>query len=122
MTVAPGAKHPILTGIEGPFHVRSWLYHVLPSWPPAKATRLLTGKAVDPEKPTPDNPVAWTWINGHGGKAFFTTLGHPEDFRLEQMQRLTVNAIHWALGKPVPARWKGPFEIAVPYVGIRKSQ
>jgi type 1 glutamine amidotransferase len=121
VTVIPeAAKHPILTGITGPFHVRSWLYRVLPKWPPKDATLLLSGHAVKPNKPAEDNPVAWTWKNQFGARVFFTTLGHPEDFQTEQMQRLTVNAMHWCLNRPVP-KWKGKVDISVPYRGIQKT-
>ncbi len=114
---AAAVGHPVLAGVDGPFHVRSWLYTTLPKWPPADATALLIGKAVKPDKPTIDNPVAWTRTNAHGGRSFFTTLGHPEDFRVPQVQRLVVNAMHWALGKVAPA-WKGAFAVDVPYRGI----
>jgi type 1 glutamine amidotransferase len=115
--VAPGAAaNPILRGIDSPFHVRSWLYHVLPDYPPADATPLLVGTAVNPNNPNAvDNPVAWTWRNEWGGRVFTTTLGHPEDFAVEPFQRLVVNGIHWALGLPVPERWAGRLDIEVPY-------
>ncbi len=117
----PGAgSHPILKGVAEKFHVRSWLYRVLPKWPPPDAARLLMGKAIDPNKPAEDNPVAWTWNNGHGARVFFTTLGHPEDFAVEPFQRLVVNAIHWCL-KRDPRKWKGPMPINVPYRGMVKS-
>jgi type 1 glutamine amidotransferase len=119
--IPAAAKHPILLGVPEKFHVRSWLYRVLPKWPPQDAEKLLMGHCVNPNKPAEDNPVAWTWKNHFGGKVFFTTLGHPEDFQSEAMQRLTVNAIHWAVGKPSPKKWKGPLNIAVPYRGIQKS-
>jgi len=117
--IGEAADHPILTGVTGPFEVRSWLYHVLPKWPPADATRLLLGHAVNPRMPAPDNPVAWTWVNEYGGRAFFTTLGHPEDFAAEPLQRMLVNAVHWCLGLGAPA-WLGPCEMAVPYRGVVK--
>ncbi len=117
----PDAKnHPVLKGVDAKFHVRSWLYRVLPKWPAPDATRLLMGKAIDPNKPAEDNPVAWTWKNSHGGRVFFTTLGHPEDFSVEPFQRLTVNAIHWCLGLE-PPRWKGRVAIDVPYRGMVKT-
>jgi type 1 glutamine amidotransferase len=119
VTLAIG-KHPILEGIGGPFHVRSWLYRVAPKWPPADATVLLMGKAVNPNKPAEENPVAWTWKNRHGGRVFFTTLGHPEDFAVEPVQRLLVNAIHWCLGQK-PPKWRGKLAIDVPYRGIVKN-
>ena len=110
------AKHPILTGVDQSFHVRSWLYKVLPDYPSKGATWLLMGKAVNPDKAGfDDNPVAWTWQTPAGGKVFATTMGHPEDFEVEAFQRLMINAIHWTLDKPVPKRWKGKMNIKVPY-------
>ncbi|WP_051211130.1 ThuA domain-containing protein [Runella zeae] len=121
VTIAPeAAKNPILTGVAPSFHVRSWLYRVRPDYPPQDATVLLMGKSVNPDKAAIDNPVAWTWKNKEGAKVFFTTLGHPEDFKDEPLQHLTINAIHWLLGKSVPKKWKGKMDINVPYRGIVK--
>lgn len=117
--VKEAMQHSILTGVDSAFHVRSWLYKVLPDYPAKGATWLLMGKAVDSEKEGfVDNPVAWTWENQWGGRVFTTTIGHPEDFKVEAVKRLVVNGIHWALKKPVP-KWKGKFEIDVPYRGIK---
>ncbi|UUZ84244.1 ThuA domain-containing protein [Paenibacillus sp. P26] len=100
--VESGARqHPILTGIPDKFHVRSWLYHILP-YPPKGSEILLLGQSVDPElNPVPGaviNPVAWTMKNYAGGRTFTTTMGHPEDFQVPAFRRLVMNAIHWALG------------------------
>ena len=55
-------QHEILQGVTQHFHVSSWLYHVLPDYPPADATVLLIGKAVNPDKQSAiPNPVAWIW-------------------------------------------------------------
>jgi type 1 glutamine amidotransferase len=114
--IAENAKHPILTGVDPAFHVRSWLYKVLPDYPAKGSTWLLMGKAVNPDKTGfEDNPVAWTWQTPAGGKVFATTMGHPADFSVEAFQRLMINAIHWTLGKPVPKKWKGKINIDVPY-------
>lgn len=116
--ISKATKHPILTGVDTSFHVRSWLYKVLPDYPAKGAELLLMGKAVDSEKDGfIDNPVAWTWKTPAGGKVFATTMGHPEDFQVEAFQRLVVNGIHWTLGKPIPA-WKGKLPINVPYRGM----
>jgi len=116
VTVIPEqAKNPILTGVDPSFHVRSWLYRVLPDYPTKGSTLLLMGKSVDPDKAAIENPVAWTGTNSFGGKVFMTTMGHPEDFRIESFQRLIINAIHWELGKKVPKSWKGRLDIQVPY-------
>lgn len=47
-------------------------------------------------------PVAWAWKNEWGGKAFFTSLGHPGDFAEEAFVRMSVNAACWAVDKPLP--------------------
>ena len=122
VTVIPAAaKHPILTGVDPTFHASSWLYRVLPDYPIKGSVPLLMGKSVNPDKEAIDNPVAWTGQNQWGGRTFFTTLGHPEDFRAEPFQRLVINAIHWELGKPVPKSRKPKLDINVPYRGIVKS-
>jgi type 1 glutamine amidotransferase len=119
--IEEAADHPILKGVDKNFHVRSWLYKVLPDYPAEGSTWLLMGKAVDPN--TADaiaNPVAWAWKSASGAKTFMTTLGHPEDFQQEAVQRLFINAVHWTLDKPVPQKWFGKIDINVPYRGIKK--
>ena len=93
--------HPILRGVERKFHARSWLYVVNPL--AGDCAPLLTGRSVNavPGKDWSPQPVAWTKTY-KGARVFFTTLGHPEDFKLEAMRRLLVNGILWALGKEVP--------------------
>ncbi|WP_316793249.1 ThuA domain-containing protein [Pedobacter frigoris] len=113
--VPKAADNPILTGVAKDFHVRSWLYHVVPDYPLKGSTLLLTGKAVNPQTAAVENPVAWTGTNSFGGKIFMTTLGHPEDFRIESFQRLVINAVHDELGLKVPKKWKGKMDIQVPY-------
>ncbi|MGB4400532.1 MAG: ThuA domain-containing protein [Daejeonella sp.] len=123
VSVIPNAaKHPILTGVDKNFHARSWLYKVLPDYPAKGSEWLLMGHAVNPNNPKAiDNPVAWTGINSFGAKVFTTTLGHPEDFDLEPFQRLVINAVHWASGKPVPKKWAGKMSVNIPYRGITSN-
>jgi len=46
-------------------------------------------------------PVAWT--NSYKrSRIFYTSLGHPDDFRNAQFRRLLINAVFWAMDKPVP--------------------
>ncbi len=111
-------NHPILTGVAPDFHVRSWLYRVLPDYPTQGSEWLLMGKSVNPDKAAIENPVAWVGTNSYGAKIFMTTLGHPEDFSVESFQRLVINAIHWELGKKVPKKWNGKLNINVPYRGM----
>lgn len=113
--ISAQASNPILTGVSSNFHVRSWLYRVLPDYPTKGSTWLLMGKSVNPDKEAIENPVAWTGTNSFGGKVFMTTMGHPDDFKLEPFQRLVINAIHWELGQKVPKTWKGKIDINVPY-------
>ncbi len=121
-TIPTASKHPILKGVNPDFHVRSWLYRVLPDYPVKGTDWLLMGKAVNPDKPAVDQPVAWTWTNAYKGRVFFTTMGHPEDFSVESFQRLVVNAIHWELGMKVPNKWPGKLDINVPYRGMVNSK
>ena len=110
------AKNPILHGVADSFHVRSWLYQVLPDYPSRGSLALMMGHSIHSENPNfYDNPVAWTGTNKYGAKFFFTTMGHPEDFDQEPFQHLVINAIHWAAGKEVPKTWAGKIAINVPY-------
>lgn len=110
------ADDPILQGVGKTFHVRSWLYQVLPNFPNNGSKALMMGHSVNPNTSKAyDNPVAWTGINSYGAKIFFTTMGHPEDFDQEPFQHLVINAIHWAAGKKIPKKWAGPLDIHVPY-------
>jgi len=114
-------KNPLLAGVIGEFVAPSWLYNVLPKYPPNDAQVLLYGDAINPNKPAVRNPVAWTWRNKYGAKAFYTSLGHPGDFAIESFQRLLVNAIFWQLDKKAAKKWAGPMKIDVPYRGMVKS-
>jgi type 1 glutamine amidotransferase len=114
--IPAAAGNPILTGVSNNFHASSWLYKVLPDYPAKESTWLLMGHPINPDKAdATDNPVAWTGVNSYGARFFITTLGHPEDFDVEPFQRLVINAIHWAAGKPVPKKWAGKIEMNVPY-------
>ena len=95
------AKHPILRGVDESFHVRSWLYYVHPLHP--KAVPLMVGTSVKPERENPvENPVAWTFEH-KGGRVFYTSMGHPEDFELKPFRTLLINGIFWALDREPPA-------------------
>lgn len=99
--IPEAAGHPILKGVPGEFHVRSWLYGVLPL---AEGTKpLLMGKAVGgaTKRERIDMPVAWTWQH-KGGRVFYTSLGHIDDFQVEGFHRMLINAVHWCVDKPPP--------------------
>lgn len=103
VTADPGngqKRHPILEGVPERFHVRSWLYYVLP-YPPAGSDILLWGRPVNAEAlqvPETVNPLAWIFRNYGGGHTFTTTMGHPDDFLNPAFLKLLKNAIHWLLG------------------------
>ncbi|MHC4755895.1 MAG: ThuA domain-containing protein [Planctomycetota bacterium] len=102
--VKPTMKfHPILAGVpSSEIYVTSWLYKTLPL---TKAATVLMMGRVDDRKP--HEPVAWTNIHIGGGRVFYTSLGHPEDFQLPAFRRMLTNAVFWALGEPVPAEISG---------------
>ncbi len=112
--------HPLLKGVADHFHVRSWLYHVLPKYPAAGSTPVLTGTAVNPDRTAIPNPIAWTFKTQWGARSFYTSMGHPEDFSVEPFQRLVVNAVFWSLGKNPPAKWPGKLDINVTYEKSKK--
>jgi|GEM_PF-3532474 len=79
--------HPILRGVR-PFRSVGSLYKNTPLR--SDTTRLLTGST-----PEATEPIAW--VREHnGGRVFYTSLGHPQDFRDENFQRMLVNALFWA--------------------------
>jgi type 1 glutamine amidotransferase len=93
ITREPGCSHPILDGLPATFTSRSWLYRVELS---EGCQPLLHGEPVAPEDTPTPGPVAWT-REVRGGRIFFTSLGHPEDFTLASFRRLLINAARWCL-------------------------
>lgn len=95
--------HPVLSGVE-PFHARSWLYHATTLLDNVEP--LLYGRAVEGAEPGGDyfdDPHTIAWVHNYEGeqgtsRVFFTTLGHPYDFFDENMRRLSIQGIFWALG------------------------
>jgi type 1 glutamine amidotransferase len=93
VTRQPGSEHPILDGVPAHFRSRSWLYRVSLS---EGCVPLLHGEPIDSEDAPTPGPVAWT-REVHGGRVFYTGLGHPDDFALTAFRRLLVNAARWCL-------------------------
>ena len=116
---AEDSAHPILRGVT-PFDAYSWLYHVEGGGdslsgeptPLAIGTTLKSYHAERHDRFPASNPVAWIYENdptsGRPSRVFFTTLGHPYDFRSESCQRLIVQGLLWALGR----------EATIPAAGI----
>jgi type 1 glutamine amidotransferase len=96
VTVAPGREtHPILKGISAAGLVGAGsLYKVSPL---EKSTTPLLMGAIPGQ---PAEPVAWTHLYGtKQARVFYTSLGHPDDFKNAEFRRLLGNAVAWALGK-----------------------
>ncbi|HUW18803.1 MAG TPA: ThuA domain-containing protein [Sedimentisphaerales bacterium] len=90
-------NHPILRGIDPKgFHSASWLYRLTPLT--ESTTLLMEGRWSESE---PVEPVAFT-NTYEGGRVFFTSLGHPDDFKNESFCRLLANGVYWVSGRPVP--------------------
>ncbi|MFA6545194.1 MAG: ThuA domain-containing protein, partial [Limisphaerales bacterium] len=96
VTLASGAEaHPILRGISvSKIMGNGSLYKVSPL--EKQTTALLLGTV--PDKPA--EPVAWTHYYGPGqARIFYTSLGHPDDFKNPEFRHMLVNAVAWALVK-----------------------
>ena len=82
--------HPILSQVE-PFDSQGSLYINTPI--AEDTTLLLTGHTDEHEE-----PVAWTRMH-NGGRVFYTSLGHQEDFKDNDFLKLLTNAVRWAAGR-----------------------
>jgi type 1 glutamine amidotransferase len=85
--------HPILNGVKE-FASDGSLYKNTPLRPGAKP--LLMGHI----QGHPAEPIAWT-REDKGRRVFYTSLGHPNDFKEESFRKLLRNGIDWALNKPL---------------------
>ena len=94
-TIAPVggvASHPILQRVELPLLSNGSLYRTSPL---AAGTQLLLIGTI-PDKPP--EPVAWT-NRYKNSRVFYTSLGHPDDFKDPQFRKLLTNAVFWAMAK-----------------------
>lgn len=88
-----GSDHPILKNLKFPFETPASLYRNSPL--PDKSVPLLRGTI----EGFPSEPVAWTHRSPSGGKVFYTSLGHLEDFDKPAFNKLLLNAVKWCLKK-----------------------
>ncbi|MGK0184858.1 MAG: nicotinamidase-related amidase/type 1 glutamine amidotransferase [Verrucomicrobiales bacterium] len=94
-----GNRHPILFDLKEDlkWKTTSWLYKTSPLVPGTKV--LMRGEVAGRE---PSEPLAWTFTRADGGKSFYTSLGHPDDFEFEEFRRLLGNALYWGAGLTPP--------------------
>ncbi|MEN6425804.1 MAG: ThuA domain-containing protein [Phycisphaerales bacterium] len=94
-TITAAAKamdHPILKDVELPLLSNGSLYQTGPLV--AGAELLLVGTIPD----QPQEPVAWTNRCGNS-RVFYTSLGHPDDFKNPRFRKLLTNAVFWAMAR-----------------------
>ncbi|MEN9733171.1 MAG: hypothetical protein RLZ45_1166, partial [Verrucomicrobiota bacterium] len=95
--VPEAAGNPVLTGVATvPTQVTSHLYRIVDRSP--DITPLLRGQV---EGRTEVEPVAWL-STAQNRRAFYTSLGNPDDFRSPSFRRLLLNGILWCLQEPIP--------------------
>jgi type 1 glutamine amidotransferase len=88
------SQNPILKGIDvSQLAGFGSLYKVSPLVDSAKP--VLLGQIPDQS----GEPIAWTNTNKYGGRVFYTSLGHIDDFKQESFNRLLVNALRWATAR-----------------------
>lgn len=89
--VGENSSHPVLAGMRADsFRTGGSLYKVAPLV--AGAQPLLMGKV----EGHAEEPVAWTFLRDGGGKSFYTSLGHVDDFAEPAFRQLLVRGIYWA--------------------------
>lgn len=85
-------QHPIVKNLPSEWHSQGNVYKVAPLLD-SNITVLLTGKSNELAE-----PVAWVRQAG-SSKVFYTSMGHPTDFKTENFINLLINAMKWALEK-----------------------
>lgn len=92
-SAAGALNHEILNKVKLPFSTPATLYRNSPL--PKTSVALLEG-VVDGHPP---EPVAWVNHTVSGGKVFYTSLGHVEDFKQPAFNQLLKNGIRWCMRK-----------------------
>jgi type 1 glutamine amidotransferase len=94
ISILPEARnHPIVKAFS-PFVSDGSLYRNTPLQTNTRPLLLGTVEGHAPE------PVAWTH-QYRNARVFYTSLGHPNDFKQESFNTFLRNAIEWALDKPL---------------------
>lgn len=91
---AEGAsQHPLLKGI--PFDSLRPGGSLYKTTPLVSGTHALLWGAIPQE---PEQPLAWTFIRSDGGRSFYTSLGHVDDFSQHEFVAMLSAGVHWACG------------------------
>ncbi len=93
--VEKAKDHPVLEGVK-PFRSAGSLYKN--SGVASDVQVLLTGAI-----PEHKEPIAWARTH-NGGRVFYTSLGHPQDFADENFVRMLVNALYWTTKREPPKK------------------
>ncbi len=94
VSVAEGADdHPLLAGVAA-WNRPGKIYHNPELGPNTVALLYGTGQNSDIHE-----PLAWTNKYGENGRAFYTSMGMPEDFANDHFRHLLFNAIEWTTGR-----------------------
>ncbi|HBE69848.1 MAG TPA: nicotinamidase [Planctomycetaceae bacterium] len=96
LSVVANALSPVQADDLGELQPGGSLYKNIPLKAGTKA--ILTGHVVENGQPSDSHPLAWTFIRTDGGKSFYTSLGHVDDFAQPEFQALLLRGIHWAAG------------------------
>ncbi|MDA1164158.1 MAG: ThuA domain-containing protein, partial [Planctomycetota bacterium] len=92
--VERAAAHPIIKGVAAArIKGKGSLYIVNPL--ADSTTPLLMGAIPDKAAET----IAWVNRTKFGGKAFYTSLGHVDDFAQPEFRQLLANAVRWAASR-----------------------
>ncbi|MCA9175903.1 MAG: ThuA domain-containing protein [Planctomycetales bacterium] len=84
-------EHPILKDVDlSKLKGHGSLYKVSPLRSHTQA--VLVGSTEE----DPEEPVAWTHLTATGGRVFYTSLGHIEDFEQPAFHQLLLNAVRWS--------------------------
>lgn len=85
-------EHPIMNGVDA-WNRPGKIYHNPDLGPQTQA--LLLGRGLDSDI---YEPLAWTNMYGENGRAFYTSMGLPADFKNDNFLRMLNNAISWTTG------------------------
>lgn len=96
------ADHPILENV-GSWTRPGKLYHNPKLGPDTTPLLFGTGQTSDLHQ-----PLAWTNRYGKAGRAFYTSMGLPEDFGNHHFRNMLFNAIEWATARKLEVNLSPP--------------